>query len=323
MKLIGSIIITGVMVSVACTSWASDFPNRPITLVVPYAAGGATDLISRTAARLLERELGKPVVVQNKPGANTIVAAQHVASSAPDGYTLVVAGTSSTNVNHYLYKTLPYDIEKDLVPVGMLSRMPYAMLVNSKLDVSTPKELADLAKKQDSQFNYATAGNGNPMHLAALMFELQTGTKMVSVPYKGSAPALIALISHDVQISFDILGTALPYVESGKIKILAVATKERIGSLKNIPTMQESGFTDFVVESGFVVMAPIGTPDDALNKLNAAFNSMLRSPGYREAIESQALIPYQPMTLKEAKEELIREREKWGQIIKTNNITLD
>lgn len=302
---------------------ASNFPNKPVRLIVPYAAGGSTDLIARTAARLMERSLQVPVVVENKPGANTIVAARLVAGSPADGYTVLVAGTASTNVNHLLYKNSGYDIERDLVPVGMLSRMPYAVFVNPKLGVSTPGELKSLAKSAGKDLSYATAGNGNPMHLAALMFEAQAGSKMVQIPYQGSAPALNALVSGDVQLSFDVLGTALPFVEAGRIKLLAVATSKRIGQVPSTPTMLESGFADFVVETGFALMVPSSTPGAAVAKLNAALNEALRSSDYADAVEKQILVPYPPMSVSEAKEEMRREREKWGRVIKTNSIILD
>lgn len=309
--------------SLTTTALSAEFPSQPIRLVVPYAAGGSTDLISRTAGRLLEKALKVPVVIENKPGANTIVAARHVAMSTPNGYTLMVAGTASTNVNHFLYKQLPYDIERDFVPVGMLSRMPYAVLVNPKSGVSTATELAELARKTGKGLNYGTAGNGNPMHLAALMFEAQSHVKMVQVPYQGSAPALNALIADEVQVTFDVLGTALPFVKAGRIKLLAVTTESRVEQTPTTPTMVESGFKDYVVETGFAVLAPSGTPQDVVERLNRAFNAMLSAPEYKEAVRQQTLVEYLPMSVEEMKGELRREREKWGNIIQTNGIKLD
>lgn len=309
--------------TLAFAVYGAEFPSKPIRIVVPYAAGGSTDQISRIAGKLLEKALNVPVVIENKPGANTIVAARYVATSAPDGYTLMVAGTASTNVNYLLYKNLPYDMERDFVPVGMLSRMPYAVLVNPRLGVSSPKELAEIARSKGGGLNYGTAGNGNPMHMAALMFETQANAKMVQIPYQGSAPALNALISGDVQVTFDVLGTALPFVEAGRIKLLAVATKNRVEQTKGTPTMIESGFKDYVMETGFVVVAPSATPRDVVEKLNGAFNAILDAPEYRKALEQQTLIAYKKMSVEEAREELRKERDKWGRVIKTYGISLD
>lgn len=303
--------------------FASDYPSKPIKLIVPYAAGGSTDLIARTTARLMERTLRVPVVVETKAGANTIVAARFVSGSAGDGYTVLVAGTASTNINHFLYKKPGYDIERDLIPVGMLSRMPYAALANPNLGVSTPAELKTLVKQSGQNLSYATAGNGNPMHLAALMFESQTGAKMVQIPYQGSAPAMNALMSGEVQISFDVLGTALPFVEAGRIKLIAVATSKRIEQAPSTPTMVESGFDDFVVETGFALMVPSATPEPIVTRLNTAVNAALASSEYAEAVKKQTLVPYRPMSVNEARGEMRREREKWGRIIKSNSITLD
>ena len=302
---------------------AAVFPDRPLKLVVPYAPGGSTDLVSRTAAKILESVLNVPVVVENRPGANTIVAAKTVAASPADGYTLLVAGTASTNVNHLLYQQLPYDIDRDFTPVGMLSRMPYAVFVNPGLGVDSPAQLAQRARDQPGGLNYGPAGNGNPMHMAALMFAAGTAATLVQVPYQGSAPALNALIAGEVDVTFDVLGTALPFVESGRIKLLAVATKERIERVPHVPTMIESGLEDYVVETGFAVLAPAATPAATIERLNEALNEVLESPEFKEAIRRQTLIGYPRMSVAQTQRELLREREKWGRLIKAHQITLD
>src|SRR3954465_5558318 len=261
---------------VATTAMAQQYPSKPVRFVVPYAAGGATDLIARVIGEKLSASLGQPVVVDNRPGAATLLGAQLVAKAEPDGYTLLMATSTTLAINASLYKSLPYDPVKDFAPISLAIQHPFVLLGDPKLPADNVKELVALAKRKTGQLAYASGGSGSFPHLAMAMFQAMTGIDVIHVPYKGSAPALTDLMGGQIAMMFD--NTALNYVKSGKIRALAVTTKDRLSVMPDVPTLQEAGVAGYELAAWQGVIAPAGTPRPIVDKLNAGIVSLLHEP---------------------------------------------
>jgi tripartite-type tricarboxylate transporter receptor subunit TctC len=258
------------------TALAQQYPSKPVRFVVPYAAGGATDLIARVIGERLSAHLGQPFVIDNRPGAATLLGAQLVAKAEPDGYTLLMATSTTLAINASLYKNLPYDPVKDFAPISLAIQHPFVLLVDPKLPVHNVKELVALAKSKPGQLAYASGGSGSFPHLAMAMFQAMTGIDVIHVPYKGSAPALTDLMGGQVAMIFD--NTALTYVKSGRIRALAVTTKDRLSVMPDVPTLQEAGVPGYELAAWQGVIAPAGTPRPVVDKLNANIVQLLREP---------------------------------------------
>ena len=258
------------------TALAQQYPSKPVRFVVPYAAGGATDLIARVIGERLSAHLGQPFVIDNRPGAATLLGAQLVAKAEPDGYTLLMATSTTLAINASLYKNLPYDPVKDFAPISLAIQHPFVLLVDPKLPAHNVKELVALAKSKPGQLAYASGGSGSFPHLAMAMFQAMTGIDVIHVPYKGSAPALTDLMGGQVAMIFD--NTALTYVKSGRIRALAVTTKDRLSVMPDVPTLQEAGVPGYELAAWQGVIAPAGTPRPVVDKLNANIVQLLREP---------------------------------------------
>ena len=258
------------------TALAQQYPSKPVRFVVPYAAGGATDLIARVIGERLSAHLGQPFVIENRPGAATLLGAQIVAKAEPDGYTLLMATSTTLAINASLYKNLPYDPVKDFAPISLAIQHPFVLLVDPKLPVHNVKELVALAKSKPGQLAYASGGSGSFPHLAMALFQAMTGIDVIHVPYKGSAPALTDLMGGQVAMIFD--NTALTYVKSGRIRALAVTTKDRLSVMPDVPTLQEAGVPGYELAAWQGVIAPAGTPRPVVDKLNANIVQLLREP---------------------------------------------
>jgi tripartite-type tricarboxylate transporter receptor subunit TctC len=258
------------------TALAQQYPSKPVRFVVPYAAGGATDLIARVIGERLSAHLGQPFVIDNRPGAATLLGAQLVAKAEPDGYTLLMATSTTLAINASLYKNLPYDPVKDFAPISLAIQHPFVLLVDPKLPVHNVKELVALAKSKPGQLAYASGGSGSFPHLAMALFQSMTGIDVIHVPYKGSAPALTDLMGGQVAMIFD--NTALTYVKSGRIRALAVTTKDRLSVMPDVPTLQEAGVPGYELAAWQGVIAPAGTPRPVVDKLNANIVQLLREP---------------------------------------------
>ncbi|HKU48299.1 MAG TPA: tripartite tricarboxylate transporter substrate binding protein [Burkholderiales bacterium] len=261
---------------IAASASAQQYPSKPVRFVVPYAAGGATDLIARVIGERLAAGLGQPFVIENRPGAATLLGAQIVAKAEPDGYTLLMATSTTLAINASLYKSLPYDPVKDFAPISLAIQHPFVLLVDPKLPAHSVKELVALAKAKPGQLAYASGGSGSFPHLAMAMFQSMTGIDVIHVPYKGSAPALTDLMGGQVAMIFD--NTALNYVKSGKIRALAVTTKDRLSVMPDVPTADQSGLPGFEVGVWYGFAVPSGTPRPALERLNAEIVKLLHEP---------------------------------------------
>ena len=261
---------------IAASASAQQYPSKPVRFVVPYAAGGATDLIARVIGERLAAGLGQPFVIENRPGAATLLGAQIVAKAEPDGYTLLMATSTTLAINASLYKSLPYDPVKDFAPISLAIQHPFVLLVDPKLPAHSVKELVALAKAKPGQLAYASGGSGSFPHLAMAMFQSMTGIDVIHVPYKGSAPALTDLMGGQVAMIFD--NTALNYVKSGKIRALAVTTKDRLSVMPDVPTLQEAGVPGYELAAWQGVIAPAGTARPIVERLNAEIVKLLHEP---------------------------------------------
>jgi tripartite-type tricarboxylate transporter receptor subunit TctC len=297
-------------------SWAqaSNYPNRPIHLIVPSEAGGGTDFTARTIGLKLTELLGQSLVVDNRPGAAGNIGVEQGARAAPDGYTLVMPITSLP-MSPWLYPKLPYDPVKDLSPIVLACAAPLIMVVNPQLPVNNVQEFIALAKKQPGQLNYANSGNGTTAHLAGELFKKMADIKMESVNYKGGGSSVIDTVAGRVQMFFSTIPAALPHLKSGKLRALAVTTKHRVEMVPDVPTVDESGLPGFEVVGWFGIFAPAGTPKAIIVKLNESINVVLKMPDIRDRLARQGLIPGGG-TPEELRDLLSSDLSKWGKFIK-------
>lgn len=301
---------------------ASAYPHKPVKLVVPYAAGGSTDQLARAVAEQLGRALGQPVVVENKPGGNTIVAAEHVAKSPADGYTLFMGSSASLAVNPLLYSQLPYDPKADFVGISMLAASPLVLVVPQELPVKSVSEFIAYAKAKPGSMNYASVGNGNPLHLAGELFKVSAGIDMTHVPYNGSSPALTALIGNQVQAMLDVVLTSNPHIKSGKLRALGVTGSKRIPLLPEVPTVSESGLPGYEAGIWFAMVAPKATAPAIVQRLNQEVSKILKLPEMRSRFDALAL-ELIPSTPEEVSVYAAKEQGRWAKLIKEKGIRLD
>ena len=259
---------------------ASGYPAKPIRMVVPYPPGGGIDTLSRLIGERLGQRLGQPVLVDNRAGAGTIVAAEFVARAAPDGYTLMVTTEATISVNQHLYAKLPYDPVKDFIPVTQLVLLNQLLLANPAVAASNLKELIATAKANPGKLNYASYGSGSQPHLAMEMFKSQAGVDIVHVPYKGIPQAVPAALAGEVQLTFSGAASSQALIKAGKLKALAIGGKTRLALLPDIPTFTESGFPDVPANAWFGLFVPAGTPRDIVMKLHAEVTRILKDPEF-------------------------------------------
>lgn len=295
---------------------ADTFPSRPLRLVVGYAAGGSTDQIARIVGQKLSEELGQPVVIDNKPGAGATIASDFVAKSAPDGYTLFMSTIANT-INTTLYRRLPFDFERDFAPVSLVATVPNVLVVNPSVAANTVQEFIALAKKNPEKLYFASSGSGSSIHLSGELFNMVAGVKLTHVPYKGSAPAVVDLMSGQVQAMFDNLSSSLPYIKAGKLRALAVTSATRSPAAPDIPTMAEAGLPDCEVLSWFALVAPAKTPQPIIDKLNAAVVKLLADPSTKQQFDNIGADPASstPAALAAL---ISSETAKWAKVVKTS-----
>ena len=321
----GTALTLGVVAAIlaAPQSRAAEYPTRPIKLVVPYAAGGPTDVLGRLVGEYLGRDLKQPVVVENKAGAQGAIGAEAVARSEPDGYTLFVTAASIFVLNPMLYKKLSYDPVRDFRMLGLITDLPVVMEVHPSVPAKTVAEFVAYAKQNPGKLNFGSAGTGGTIHLAGEMFKQMAGVDIVHVPYKGAGPALTDLLSGNIQLMFDTLGTALPPVKSGMLRALSVSSAKRIADLPDVPTMAESGYPDYAVSVWYGISAPAKLPDDIAHKLSASFDRALNDEAFRASLEKIGFPPLRPKSQAEIDKFINDDRVRWAGVIKSLNISLD
>jgi tripartite-type tricarboxylate transporter receptor subunit TctC len=299
-------------------SFGQAFPSKPIHLIAPFAPGGALDLIARGVGAKLTESLGQPVVVENRAGASGAIGSEVVARSAPDGYTILLGATTTHGINPaFNPKSLPYDAVKDFTPVSLVATIPHALVVNAKSPVNSVQDLVQLGKQRS--LNYGSAGNGSPHHLAAELFKSLTGIQAVHVPYKGSGPALADLMAGNLDFVSVEYTAAEPHIKSGKLKALALATKERVPGI-DLPTVAEAGYPGFVVTSWYAIFGPAGMPKPVTEKLSAAIHKAVTETDLRDRLKGLGTTP-----IGSTPEELADFQRKdialWTRVVKTAGIT--
>ncbi|UUZ66424.1 tripartite tricarboxylate transporter substrate binding protein (plasmid) [Polaromonas sp. P1-6] len=292
----------------------SAWPAKPIKLVVGYAAGGATDVIARIIAVKLGEQLGQPVIVDNRAGANSNVGAEIVARSPADGYTLYVYTIANT-INASLYDRLSYDPQKDFEPIGLIAKVPNILVVNPKLPVKSVADYVQFAKGSPNGITFASSGSGSSIHLSGEMFKMVAKLNMLHVPYRGSAPAVTDLLGGQVQSMFDNTPSALPHVRGGKLRAIAITSAQRSPLLPDVPTMAESGFPGFDVQSWFSLAAPAGTPRPVVERLNTELGKVLAIPDVRQRLQNLAATP-EPGTPEQLRSFTAAEVKRWHDVVK-------
>jgi tripartite-type tricarboxylate transporter receptor subunit TctC len=307
----------------ASDALAQSYPAKPIRLIVPYPAGGATDFFARLVFPKVGDALGQPVVVENRPGAGTAIGASEVARSAPDGYTLLLGDAGTYAFNPTLYKKLSYDPAKDFAPVSLTGRFALILAVNTAvLNVSSVDQFVQAAKQAPGKIDYGAPGPGSPIHLAMELFKQRAGISMTPIPYKGGADALSDLIGGRIGALFPDIATGLPQIRAGKIKALAVASERRVAALPGLPTVGESGYPGFEAWAWQGFVAPAGTPREAVMKLNGAFARVMADPVIGQRLSESGFEP-QTSSPEQFAAYLRSEIAKWAKVIHDSNISLD
>jgi tripartite-type tricarboxylate transporter receptor subunit TctC len=268
-----------------------DFPARPIRIVVPYPPGGSNDFLARLFSPKLTEIFGRQVIVDNRAGGNTIIGNDVVAKSAPDGYTLLLAGSSQVTIPH-LYRSVPYDTINDFTPIAGIAKSEFLLLVHRSLPVNSVRDLIDLAKRRPGEINYATSSTGGATHLAAVQFEMLAGVKMQQVPYKGGGPAMTDLLGGQVQVAFANPASSVPLLKAGRLKALAVTGEKRLEALPDTPTFTQAGLPGLALGNWYAITAPAQTPKPVIEKLSAAVLKAVAMPDVRAGIVKQGLEPY-------------------------------
>ena len=313
------------LAATAQTAW----PNKPVRIVVPFAAGGTTDILARAIAPELQRVFGQPFVVDNKPGAGGNTGAAEVAKAANDGYTLLMGTVGTHAINPSLYPRMPYDHIKDFTPVTLVAGVPNVLVINTasaqKYGINSVADLTRVAKANPGRLNVASSGNGTSIHLSAELYKSLTGTFMLHLPYRGSGPALIDLLAGNTDLMFDNLPSALPHIKSGRLKALAVTSGERSQAVPDLPTIAEAGgpaLKGYEASSWFGLLAPAGTPPDIVARIQQETAKALAAPAIRERMQSQGAIP-SGMAPADFAKFIDAETRKWAQVVKASGAKID
>jgi tripartite-type tricarboxylate transporter receptor subunit TctC len=298
------------------------YPNKPLHMIVPFSAGGPSDVLARAIGQKLGDNLGQPVIIENRPGAGGNIASDYVAKSPPDGYTLMIATVGTHAINASLYSKLPFDTVRDFAPVALVASATIILVAHPSVPAKTVKELVALAKSKPNQLSYASPGSGTPQHLAGELLDTVTGIEMMHVPYKGAAPALNDLLGGQVSLGFVSLPAALPHVKAGKLRALGVTAAKRSDVAPDVPTIAEAGVPGYEVENWYGVLAPAGTPKEIVNKLNAEILKLLKTKEVKELLDNQGFEILQSSPEQFAafnKTELV----KWAKLVKLSGAKAD
>ncbi len=303
------------------SAMAQAWPSKPISLIVPFPAGGTTDVLARALAERLTVSLGQTVIVESKPGAGATLGADYVAKAKPDGYTLLVGAVHHT-IASSVYKKLPYDFQKDLAPITTIALVPNVLVVNASTPARNVAELVVLIKLQPDKFNYGSNGNGTAQHLIGTQFQNITGTQLTHIPYKGSGPLATDLLGGQITMSFDTVTPVLQHIKSGKLRALAVTTGKRSSALPDVPTLEEAGLKGFDIGTWFGVLAPAATPRDILFRLNTEMVKVIQSPEFRKRMDEIGAEPIgnsaEQMAL-----QIKSDTEKFAKLVKDAKVTIE
>ena len=318
-------LLTAILVALPAwlpqTALAQAYPNKPVRIFVPFVAGGTSDIVARAVGQKLN-DAGYTALVENRPGANGSIAAEALAKSAPDGYTIMVGSIGTFAINMSLYKNPKYDVLKDLEAITVAVRTPNVLITPPNFPANNLKEFIDYAKKNPGKISYGSSGSGSSDHLSAELFKQQTGTFGVHIPYRGGAAAQTDIMAGQIEASFQNFGTVVPYIRAGKMKALAVTSKDRMPQLPNVPTVIESGLAGFEVTSWQAVVAPKGTPKDIINKLQADIAKGFRAADLSQRFTDQGfeiVVNSPEQTSAFFKTEI----ERWAKVVKASGATID
>ena len=301
---------------------AQAWPTRSLSLIVPFPAGGTTDVLARALADKLSQSLGQPVVVESRPGAGATVGADYVAKAKPDGYTLLMGAVHHT-IATSVYKKLPYDFQKDLAPVATVAMVPNVLVVNAALTPArNVTELVAFAKSAPAKLAYGSNGNGTAQHLIGTQFQASTGVELLHVPYKGSGPLTTDLLGGQVAMSFDTITPVLQHIQAGKLRALAVTTAKRSSVLPDVPTLEEAGLKGFDIGTWFGVLAPAATPKDVVARLNTEMVKIIRSPDFAQRMQAIGAEPLGGTPDQMAKQ-IADETTKFAKLVKDGKVVID
>jgi tripartite-type tricarboxylate transporter receptor subunit TctC len=309
------------LMAIAGPAPAQTYPDRPVRLIVPFAAGGANDIVARLIQPSLERTLGQPIVVENKPGASGIIGTDLVAKAPADGHTLGVA-LATHSVNPAVNPKMPYDTEKDLAPVILIGKNPLMFVVNASVPAKTVAEFAALAKASPDKFNYSTPGAASQAHLVMSQWSHLAGIRIQHVPYRGGAPAILSTVQGDTQISVMSSLVSAPHIEAGKLRAIAIGSRERDPQFPNVPTMAEAGFADIEAVTWVGMFAPAGTPRSVVERLNTEINRIIKDPEIRAKLTQQGIVPVGG-TSEEFGSYISAEIKRWTAVARANNIQME
>lgn len=300
----------------------STYPTRPVSLIVPFPAGGSTDLVARVVAEKMSALLGQQIVVDNRGGAGGNVGSAAAAKSEPDGYTMLMGTVATHAINSALYKKMPYDPVKDFAPVSLLVVVPNVLVVNPDFPAKSVQELIALAKEKPGELSYASSGNGTPLHLSGELFKSMAGVDIVHVPYKGAGPALVDVMGGHVPIMFDNLPSSTEHIKAGKLRGLAVTTAERSPSMPELPTIAESGLPGYETYTWNALFVPAGTPPDVIAKLNEAAVAAVGDPEVKAKLETMGASVV-GSTPEQLAKHVQAELDKWGPVVKASGAQID
>jgi tripartite-type tricarboxylate transporter receptor subunit TctC len=310
-----AVVAAALLVAATSAAPAQTYPTRPVTFLSPYAAGGGIDLLARLLASRLEQRLGRPFVVEDKPGSATAIAAAATARAAPDGYTILLATSTTMAINVAMYKHLAYDPARDLVPVALVSHSPFVLVVNPDLPVHSVAELIAYAKQHPGELNYGSSGIGSFHHLSAEMLAKAASIQMTHIPYKATPPALNDVVAGRVHLMFGDVTSTLPLVFGGKLRALGVSTAQRVASAPDIPPLAEVGLPGFDSSSWQMVVAPAATPQPIIEVLNRTFHDILAEPAIRTELGRRGTIPVATDPPDKLRQFLRAEIVRWGELV--------
>jgi tripartite-type tricarboxylate transporter receptor subunit TctC len=303
------------------STYAQTWPTRSVSIVVPFASGGTTDVLARAIGVELSKAIGQPVIVENKPGAGATLGADYVSKAKPDGYTILMGAVHHTIATSF-YKKLPYDFQKDLSPITTVALVPNVLVINPNVPAKNVKELLALAKAQPDKLSYGSNGNGTGQHLIGAQFEMLGGVQLLHVPYKGSGPLTTDLLGGQITMSFDTITPVLQNVKAGKLRALAVTTLKRSPAMPDVPTMDESGLKGFNFGTWFGLLAPAATPPDVVARLNTEVVKIINAPDFRKKMDEIGAQPIGDTSAQMAK--LIKDdTERFAKLVKDAKITLE
>lgn len=302
---------------------AQNYPTRPVTIIVPYAAGGGTDLLARMIGQNLEQRLSKSFVVENRPGGGTVIATLAVAKASPDGYTLLMGTSTPLAINVTLHRKLPYDPATDFVPLALVANVPFVLVVNPSLPVKSVSDLIKLAKEKPGSLSYGTSGPGSPHHLYSELFKSMTGIEMIHVPYKGSVPALTDVVAGHIPLMFVDLAPAQPMIKEGKVRALGVSSAVRVASLPDVAPIAKVGVPGFEAVAWQMLVAPANTPKQVVDMLYKELKSVLALPEIKQQISALGMIPIDSPPPDELARYVKTEIVRWGDVVRKSGASVE